>query len=139
MFRAGDEAFAAIQRDGFRIDQIGTIAGASGGAKWLVLSQLDRAIIASIIPRLQGPVHLLGSSIGAWRFACYAQSDPSAALRRFEHAYIEQSYSETPDIHEITAMSREIVQVLFGDNGVADLLYRDPRFEQLDNLGNVSA
>ena len=78
-FKAGKEAFDSVRREGFAPDRIGTIAGASGGAKWLVLSQLDRVIFDRILPRLRAPVHLLGSSIGAWRFACYAQADPLAA------------------------------------------------------------
>ena len=127
VFRAGAGAFDMIQRNGFAIDRIGTIAGASGGAKWLVLSQLDRAILTNIVPRLKGPVHLVGTSIGAWRFACYAQSDPCAAIERFEHAYIEQQYSDAPDIHEVTAKSREILSELLGENGVTDIL-RHPVF-----------
>ncbi len=122
VFKAGPGAFDTIRRHGFAVDRIGTIAGASGGAKWLVLSHLDRAIVANIVPRLQGPVHLLGTSIGAWRFACYAQPDAPAAIERFEHAYIEQSYSDAPDIHEITAKSREILRILLGENGVTDIL-----------------
>jgi len=122
VFRAGRGALDMIQRHGFAIDRIGTIAGASGGAKWLVLSQLDRAILTNIVPRLKGPVHLVGTSIGAWRFACYAQSDPCAAIERFEHAYIEQQYSDAPDIHEVTAKSREILSELLGESGVTDIL-----------------
>lgn len=111
-----------IRRHGFAIDRIGTIAGASGGAKWLVLSQLDRAILREIVPRLQGPVHMISTSIGAWRFACYAQNDPVAAIDRFEEAYIEQSYSDNPDVHEITAKSREILAIALGENGPAEIL-----------------
>jgi hypothetical protein len=122
VFKAGPGAYETIQRHGFAIDRIGTLAGASGGAKWLVLSQLDRAIIANILPDLRSPVHLIGTSIGAWRFACYAQSDPQAAIGRFEDAYIEQHYSDAPDIHEITAKTREILQILLGDNGVLEIL-----------------
>jgi len=122
VFKAGPGAFDTIQRHGFAMDRIGTIAGASGGAKWLVLSQLDRVILSSIAPRLVGPVHLLGTSIGAWRFACYAQSDPCAAIERFERAYIEQSYSDEPDIHEITAKSHEILKVILGGDGVKEIL-----------------
>lgn len=121
-FRAGPSAFESIQQHGFAIERIGTIAGASGGAKWLILSQLDRVILANVVPQLQGPVHLVASSIGAWRFACYAQADPLAAVQRFEDAYIEQGYSEQPDIHEITAKSREILKVALGDNGVQAIL-----------------
>ncbi len=111
-----------IRRHGFAIDRIGTIAGASGGAKWLVLSQLDRAILRDIVPRLQGPVHMVSTSIGAWRFACYAQNDSIAAIERFEEAYIEQSYSDNPDIHEITAKSREILNIALGEKGAAEIL-----------------
>jgi len=122
VFKAGPGAFDSIRRHGFAIDRIGTIAGASGGAKWLVLSQLDRVILSSIVPRLAGPVHLIGTSIGTWRFACYAQSDPFAALERFETAYIEQSYSDAPDIHEITAKSHEILKVILAATGAIEIL-----------------
>ena len=121
-FKAGAGALESVRRHGFDVGAVGTLAGASGGAKWLTLSQLDRAILASIVPRLQGPVHLIGSSIGSWRFACYAQDDPIAAIERFEEAYVEQSYSEKPDIHEITAKSREILGVVLGDTGVDEIL-----------------
>ena len=121
-FKAGAGALKSVRQHGFDIASIGTIAGASGGAKWLVLSQLDRAILTSIVPQLNGPVHLIGSSIGSWRFACYAQANPVAAIERFEKAYLEQSYSEKPDIHEITAKSREVLETVLGDTGVGEIL-----------------
>jgi hypothetical protein len=121
-FKAGNGALESIRRRGFDLSSVGTIAGASGGAKWLVLSQLDRAIHTSIVPKLAGPIHLIGSSIGSWRFACYAQADPIAAIDRFEAAYLEQTYSQKPDIHEITAKSREILDFVLGDNGVDEIL-----------------
>jgi len=121
-FRAGPGAFDIVRRHGFAPEQIGTIAGASGGAKWLVLSQLDRVIIDTVVPRLRGPVHLVGTSIGAWRFACYAQANPLDAVERFEKAYIHQTYSAAPDIHEITAKSREILGVILGEEGVNEIL-----------------
>jgi hypothetical protein len=43
-------------------------------------------------------------------------------MQRFEDAYIEQRYSETPDIHEITAKSREILRFALGESGVTDIL-----------------
>jgi hypothetical protein len=122
IFRAGAGALDSVRRQGFDISSVGTIAGASGGAKWLVLSQLDRAILQNVVPKMTGPVHLIGSSIGSWRFACYAQEDPVAAIERFEQAYLEQTYSERPDIHEITAKSREILSFVLGENGVDEIL-----------------
>jgi hypothetical protein len=122
LFKAGPGAIRQIRRDGFSSEQIGTIAGASGGAKWLALSQLDRVIIQRILPALSGPVHLIGSSIGAWRFSCYAQSSPLAALERFEVAYLEQRYSDRPDIDEISDKGREIIGEILGDSGVREIV-----------------
>ena len=120
--KAGDGARKIVKSHGFDIASIGTIAGASGGAKWLVLSQLDRAILSNLVPMLEGPVHLLGSSVGAWRFACYAQEDPIAAIDRFEGAYFDQRYTDTPDVAEITARSSEILQTVLGTSGVQEIL-----------------
>ncbi|MGI9203913.1 MAG: patatin-like phospholipase family protein [Woeseiaceae bacterium] len=120
-FRAGPGAFTKIRDEGFSPSQIGTIAGASGGAKWLVLSQIDRVVISRILPRLEGPVHLIGSSIGSWRFSCYAQQNPFEALECFEEAYLEQRYSEAPDRDEITTRSRDILQELLGDSGIREI------------------
>lgn len=121
-FRAGPGAIREIRENGFRPEQIGTIAGASGGAKWLALSQLDRVIIERILPALTGPVHLIGSSIGAWRFTCYAQASPLKALERFEHAYLEQTYSDHPDIDEISDKGRVILAEVLGESGVKEIV-----------------
>lgn len=121
-FKAGPGAWDDIRKRGFSEERIGTIAGASGGAKWLVLSQLDRVITGRILPRLCGPVHLIGSSIGAWRFCCYAQASPREAIERFESAYLDQTYSEKPDAAEITRTSRDILQKLLGENGPRDIV-----------------
>jgi len=122
ILKAGPSALAEVRHNGFAIEQIGTIAGASGGAKWLVLSQLDRVIASRILPNLVGPVHLIGSSIGSWRHSCYAQSDPLAAIDRFESAYLDQSYSPDPDIKEISDNGREILRHIFGDHGVSQVV-----------------
>lgn len=122
LFKAGPGALRDVRQRGFSTERIGTIAGASGGAKWLVLSQLDRVIIEQVLPRLSGPVHLLGSSIGAWRFACYAQASPMQALNQFETGYLDQEYSEKPDAQEITDKSREILQSMLGGNCAHDIV-----------------
>lgn len=122
IFKAGAGALESVRKNGFAPERIGTLAGASGGAKWLVLSQLDRAILQTIVPKLRQPVHMIGSSIGSWRFSCYAQSDPIAAIDRFEMAYLEQSYSPDPGIDEITQKSREIIDFVMRDKGVEHTL-----------------
>lgn len=122
VFSAGASALSEIRNTGFDPARVGTFAGASGGAKWLVLSQLDRVIARRVLPKLSSPVHTIGTSIGAWRFACYAQSDPIAAIERFEEAYLSQTYSEKPDRDEISDKSSEILDYVLGDNGAAEIL-----------------
>lgn len=122
LFKAGPGAYRDIRERGFADDRIGTIAGASGGAKWLVLSQIDRVIADRILPKLTGPVHLIGSSIGSWRHACYAQDDPQAAIDRFECAYLEQSYAPNPGMQEISQKGRDILRQLFGDEGPSQIV-----------------
>ena len=121
-FRAGPGAYEDIRRQGFSAGRVGAILGASGGPKWLVLSQVDRVIVQKLLPALRGPVHLLGSSIGAWRFSCYGQNDPLAAIERFENAYARQTYSTTPDVDEITVRSRDILLTVLGKTGASEIL-----------------
>jgi hypothetical protein len=87
-----------------------------------VLSQLDRVVARKILPLLVEPVHMIASSVGAWRFACYAQHDPIAAIDRFEQAYLSQRYSAKPDRQEISQRSAEILDVLLGEHGVREIL-----------------
>jgi len=121
-FLAGPGARRIVASDGFDPGRIGAIAGASGGAKWLVLSRLDRVIAEKILPALTGPVHLVGSSIGSWRFACYAQTDAVGAIDRFEEAYIEQRYSDKPDRDEISRRSAEVLAEVLGPGGASEIL-----------------
>jgi hypothetical protein len=122
IFKAGTGAFKDVRKHGFSAEQIGTIVGASGGAKWLVLSQLDRVILNRIVPKIPGPLHLLGSSIGAWRFACYGQNDPVAAIGRFERSYVEQRYSKNPDEKEISDAGRTTLDLILGETGAVDVI-----------------
>ncbi|MEO1247094.1 MAG: patatin-like phospholipase family protein [Pseudomonadota bacterium] len=122
VFRAGPAAYDSIRKHGFDAARVGTLAGASGGAKWLALSQLDRVLASEILPRLVAPVHTIGTSIGAWRFACLAQQDPLGAIERFEEAYIEQTYSDKPDRLEITKKSREILDAIVRDESLDFIL-----------------
>ena len=122
-FRAGPSALARIRDEGLRPDMIRVIAGAAGGPKWLALNRLDRALFGHWLNDITQPVHLAGSSIGTWRFACAAQRDPVAAIERFEAAYLdEQRYSRQPPAREITAVTERLLDVLLGEHGVDEIL-----------------
>jgi len=96
--------------------------GASGGAKWLVLGRLDRQIARHVIAGRREKLFLLGSSIGSWRLSCYAQSDPVAALERFEAGYFAQRYDARPTPAQVSEQSRLILEGLLGPTGPAEIL-----------------
>lgn len=119
---AGKTALEMIRSNGLVYDQIQTLAGASGGAKWLVLSQMDRVIAEEILPRLTAPTHLLGSSIGAWRMSAFCKRDPANAIAELERAYVHQRYDAKPSPAEVSETSLRLAADLIGDEaeGICD-------------------
>src|SRR5215212_7234267 len=100
--RAGPDALRIIRERGLRAEDVDVIPGASGGAKWIALAGLDRFLFGEFFRGERArPLHLIGSSIGSWRMAAFAQRDPVAALERGVHAYIhDQKYSPKPSARE---------------------------------------
>lgn len=119
---AGPTALASLRRDGFDPNAFSVMAGASGGAKWLVLSGLDRELARLVVAGRSEKLFLLGSSIGAWRSCCHAQADPQAAFDRFEAAYLAQRYSPRPMAAEVSRVIASILQSVLGESGVAEIL-----------------
>lgn len=91
---AGAQALQEIQASGLKPQRISMMIGASGGPKWLMLSRLDQYLSEHFLNQAAQSIHLLGSSIGSWRMACYAQRDPVDAFRRFEAIYIQQRHAD---------------------------------------------
>ena len=122
--RAGPAALALVRERGLRAEDVDILPGASGGAKWLALAGLDRWIFGEFfqVPRTR-PLHCIGSSIGSWRMACFAQRDPVAALARGHQAYIhEQRYTARPDAAEVTRVLARCLDLLLGPTGVDEIL-----------------
>ena len=104
------------------------MAGAAGGPKWLILSALDRYIFGDWLARSDQPVALVGSSIGAWRFAAACHpSDPAGAIADLERGYVEQRYSDGAGRDEITATVRGILEAFFSP-AVRDGVLQHPRY-----------
>lgn len=115
---AGSTARETLLGNGLRPELFGTLVGASGGPKWLVLSALDRLLF----PWLSGALEVrrlrtVGSSIGAWRNLCLALPDPAAAIERLEHAYIDQRYDLPPTPTEVSAVARRMLTAAIGPDG----------------------
>lgn len=119
---AGPEAMARIQRDGLDEEMFDIVAGASGGAKWLTLTRLDQALFGQWFRGRSRPLHMVGSSIGTWRFACLAQPDPVAACRRFEEAYLDYAVEPPVTAAELTDHCRDFLSVIFGADGIDQML-----------------
>jgi hypothetical protein len=119
---AGPTALRSLREHGFRPDAFTVMAGASGGAKWLVLGGLDRALATHFIARRREKLFLLGSSIGAWRSCCHAQRDPLAAFDRFERAYLAQRYGPKPSAAEVSRVTQGILDTLLGADGATEIL-----------------
>jgi len=121
--RAGPTALRQLRERGFDPDLFTTMIGASGGAKWLVLSQLDRVLIESVIEPRSAPLDLIGSSIGSFRHACLVQSDPRGAIERFEQAYITQVYESRPTRVEVSGESLRILDIVLGEKGRREIVH----------------
>lgn len=121
-FLAGPEAMARIRRDGLHDDLFDVMAGASGGAKWLALTRLDQAMFGRWFRTRTRPLHMVGSSIGTWRFACLAQRDPVDACKRFEASYLDYAIADDVTTTELTDHCRDFLNVIFGVDGIDHLL-----------------
>lgn len=121
-FLAGTKALERIRRGGLRPDAVRVVAGAAGAAKWLVLSQLDRIIFGQFFRGRREPLILLGSSIGAWRFAAASQTDPVSGISRFEEAYIQQCYERKPSASQVSSKSYSILNEFLPINGPSEVM-----------------
>ncbi|MFM7783285.1 MAG: patatin-like phospholipase family protein, partial [Gammaproteobacteria bacterium] len=116
---AGSEARARVLAEGLHPGLFDVLVGASGGAKWLVLSALDQLLFPWLLRDRLRPLACVGSSIGAWRHLCLAQPDPAAATVRLRDAYIDQSYEDGAGTADVSRVSRGILQRVLGASGAA--------------------
>jgi hypothetical protein len=118
----GREAAHRIAETGWSPDLFDLLLGASGGAKWLILSQLDRLLFGDFLAGGRRPLSVLGSSIGSWRHACLTMPDPVAAIDRMQEGYLQQRYTAKPDAREVSEVSMGILEHTFGPDGARHLV-----------------
>ena len=120
---AGSEALAHIRANGLQANDIKMLLAASGGPKWLSLAAMDRYLLKNWFADRQQPLHLLGTSAGAWRMACFANHDPLSAHARFQQAYISQQYSSAkPSAQEVARECLNILEQVLGKTGLQDMI-----------------
>ena len=118
---AGPDALRLLRERGLRAEDVDAIPAASGGPKWIALHGIDH-FLARFLAGRSRPLHLVGSSIGAWRMAALAQRDPVAALARFREAYLAQRYAAPPSPAEVSRVSAGILEALLGAHGAGEIL-----------------
>ena len=120
--QAGANAAETIRQQGLNANLFGSMIGASGGPKWLILSALDQMLAGEFFKDRCKPIYTLGSSVGAWRHIAYGVADNVSAIQRFEHAYIQQRYETPPSPAEVTQEGRKILAQVLGPNGASELI-----------------
>ena len=121
---AGTTALNTLKHAGLDQSRFNILLGASGGPKWFVLYGLDRYLMNDFFKGRTTPLTLLGSSVGSFRAACFAQKQPAAAIERLAKHYIETTYgSKYVSPETVTESVRDIVDAMLGDNGVANILH----------------
>ncbi|WP_259401991.1 patatin-like phospholipase family protein [Pseudoalteromonas sp. SG41-1] len=84
---------------------------------------LDKYIFGEFFKNRSSQLNLIGSSAGAFRSACFSQNDPVAAIERLAKSYSQTRYSSNkPTPNEITTKARALLEDVFGDNGVTEII-----------------
>ncbi len=118
---AGSKAIKIIKDEGLDLDRVKVLAGASGSAKFLVLTGIDR-VLMDMFKNRTDPLYLIGTSIGAFRMAAFCQKDPISAIDILEKEYIAQSYTLKPTKQDITLETHRILDAYIDDNKIHDIL-----------------
>ena len=119
---AGKSAFDHIRENGLEPDDIRAVLGASGAAKWLAIYGLDKLIFSGWFKGRQRPLHLFGTSIGAWKFAAAAQEKSSHAFDSLKDAYIHQVYDDRITPSKISRETKRIITLFLPDNRIEQIL-----------------
>ncbi|TQV73737.1 patatin-like phospholipase family protein [Aliikangiella marina] len=117
----GKTAKQKLLAEGLKPDHFDVVAGASGGPKWFTLFGLDKYLFGEFFANRDKPIYTIGSSAGSWRMACFAQKDPVAAIERLAHYYSTETYSEKPDVHEISDKAHLLLEKVLGETGAEEI------------------
>ena len=145
---AGPVARQHIEKNGLQAGDVGTIPGAAGGPKGLILGAFDRYVFGHWIAQTRHEIHLVGASIGAWRMAtacldgapgdvtlattATTATSATAAFERLEHDYIHQHYElqpgqKSPSAHYISERFGRSLQAFY--SGRVNEVLHHPRFK----------
>ncbi|KAF1023118.1 MAG: hypothetical protein GAK29_03018 [Acinetobacter bereziniae] len=107
--RAGSLAKQLLEKEGLQSQHVDMIPGAAGGPKGIGLMGLDQAIFGDFLQRAKQRRFLIGSSVGAWRFAGILAQGEQLGPERLAELYIHLPFHKKMKIAEIEKISREML------------------------------
>jgi hypothetical protein len=126
VIRAGPRALQRLQSHGLDAADVEIVPGAAGGPKALGIAGLDRAIFGEWLPGAPRVRQLIGSSIGAWRFAAACTADPVRTLGEFARLYTGQCYPPRPGRRFVSQCARTMLSDLLA--GREDEILANPGY-----------
>lgn len=124
---AGPRARRHLLEQGLSADQVSVMVGASGGPKWFCLYGLDQYLFGDVFARRPQPLHLIGSSSGAWRFTCFSRHNPVQASQDFARAYCDATFPKGSSVADISRLSHQILDAVIPDAETAAQIIANER------------
>ena len=113
--QAGSLAKQLIQKEGLQAHQVDIIPGAAGGPKGIGLMGLDQAIFGDFLQREKQRRFLIGSSVGAWRFASLIAQGEQQGAARLAELYINLPFHNKMNMQDIEGISRDMLNGILTD------------------------
>lgn len=113
--QAGSLAKQLIEKEGLQAHHVDMIPGAAGGPKGIGLMGLDQAIFGDFLPRAKQRRFLIGSSVGAWRFAGIIAQGEKKGAEQLAELYINLPFHKGMKITDIEKISRNMLHGILGD------------------------
>ena len=113
--QVGSLAKQLIEKEGLHAQQVDMIPGAAGGPKGIGLTGLDQAIFGEFLPQAKQRRFLIGSSVGAWRFAGIVAQGEKLGPEKLAELYINLPFKKGMKIADIEKISRDMLHGVLGD------------------------
>ena len=113
--QAGSLAKQLIQQEGLQAQHVDMIPGAAGGPKGIGLMGLDQAIFGDFLQRAKQRRYLIGSSVGAWRFASLIAQGEKKGAEQLAELYINLPFHNKMKMNEIEKISRDMLYGILGN------------------------
>ncbi len=110
--RAGALARQLIEQEGLQASQVDIIPGAAGGPKGIGIQGLDQAVFGDFLPRAKQMRTVIGSSIGAWRFASIVAWGAKAGTERLSKLYTQLCFDKKMSRQEVAAICKGMLDDL---------------------------